>query len=1208
MAISADIFLYHASNFISKVGRFIFGVAKAALTEGPAELLCELVEEGFERLVDLKKRSDINATINESALAEEFSKEFLDKLYSDICEDVGINKKRGESKHLSEAILARFSAITEESVGSYSCLELLSADGSDRQARARLVAFLLECKRAICEQYAKNLKTTDIVEYQTQALITYECFRENFAKDFNFEHILYEPIIYCTHCGAREFTDFGSYVICNSCNSRINKIINSVFTNAVTGRLGEITDSIDKSLTAVKDTLEAVKSDTGETLAIVQEVLDLIKNGGSPAGSDIPRYINIARENLHRETSRAHPDDRLIHDYARGLTGITSSNSAFDAACHSMANYFIDASARDTRLKSYRMLDEDDFGALDIKDKESIARYAIKTLQSPHQEKYAISRFLQKYIPTGSELFSELDLMLKKKCEAYDKDIFNTERDFDVFIMYISEDLDIVSVVANQLEARGLTCFYSERNLLHIISTKNNDYFDVLKKVMHRSKCLLFVSTATSRDLSKSDRGHIEEMRYLMEYEYKQACGKETCSPAEYKKLASKYKKPRFVRFLDDGINEKTNEYINSFFYGITNHGAIGLIADAIKSVIGSQNKGKEKSYAPIAAPDSGAVKQGPDEKRIKRESLKKEKEARKQKRAEEKRLAKEAREKEKSRKRERALAEKQRKKKRVSPAQIIRKCASAVKTAVNKTFSAIGNFFKKIGSAIISLFSKTKISKTVSIIIILTVIGLLGIVGISSLLPQKPSDTSVYNSFGYSRLNGEITITKYTGNESSIELPSEILGEPVTRIAPNAFENCTSLKSVTVPDSVTSIGDGAFGSCTSLTSVTIGSGVTSIGGSVFNGCSSLTNITIPNSVTSIANHAFDGCKSLVSVTIPDSVTYIGTSAFKGCTSLEKITLPFVGAGKDGSSNTHFGYIFGAPGYSSNENYVPKSLKNVVITSTSAIAFSAFENCSSITSITIPNNTTSIGAYAFAGCKSLTSITIPDSVTNVGISAFKGCTSLEKITLPFVGFKKDSTDYTHFGYIFGASDYTSNKTYVPASLKEVVITDAEVIGDYAFRECDSLVTVSIPYSITSIGRGIFWGCNSLNYNSYDNAYYLGNYDNPFLLLVAAKNTSITSCTINDTTRFIHTAAFYGCNSLANVTIPNSVTFISDNAFQNCTGLTSITIPNSVASISYHTFLNCTSLTINCEAASKPDGWHAEWNRDNRPVNWGVNVE
>ena len=202
---------------------------------------------------------------------------------------------------------------------------------------------------------------------------------------------------------------------------------------------------------------------------------------------------------------------------------------------------------------------------------------------------------------------------------------------------------------------------------------------------------------------------------------------------------------------------------------------------------------------------------------------------------------------------------------------------------------------------------------------------------------------------------------------------------------------------SVTISNGVTSIGYSAFYGCSGLTSITIPDSVTSIGYSAFDGCSGLTSITIPDSVTSIDRYAFYGCSGLTSITIPDSVTSIGLGAFGWCNGLTRISIPFVGDRKDGTSNTHFGYIFGADSYSDNNDYVPSSLKTVVITGGTSIGERAFSGCTGLTSITIPDSVTSIGSYAFYSCSGLTSITIPDSVTSIGLGAFYDCRGLTSI-------------------------------------------------------------------------------------------------------------------------------------------------------------------------------------------------------------------
>ena len=437
----------------------------------------------------------------------------------------------------------------------------------------------------------------------------------------------------------------------------------------------------------------------------------------------------------------------------------------------------------------------------------------------------------------------------------------------------------------------------------------------------------------------------------------------------------------------------------------------------------------------------------------------------------------------------------------------------------------------------------------------------------------------------------------------SCSSLTSVTISGSVTRISEYAFSGCSGLTSIVVEDgnpvyhssgnciietenktliagckssvipddgSVTSIDNRAFYNCDGLTSVTIPDSVTSIGDYAFAGCSGLTSIVIPDSVTSIGGSAFSGCSGLTNVTIGNGVTSIGSRAFYGCSGLTSITIPFVGEKADGTGETKFGYIFGASYYSGNEDYVPSSLKEVIITGGTYIYRNAFAGCSGLTSVTIPDSVTSIIGRAFYGCSGLTSVTIGNGVTSIGDEAFCECNSLTSITIP------DSV--------------TS-------------------IGDEAFRECSSLTSITIPDSVTSIGEGAFYGCNVIIQIENGVSYVDG--------WVIDCDTSVTSVQLREGTRGIVDSAFYGCSGLTDVyyqgdlsgwlgiefgdeyanpmyyaenlyingqllqgdvVIPDGTEKIGDYAFYNCDGLTSITIPDSVTSIGDYVFEYCSSLT------------------------------
>ncbi len=224
------------------------------------------------------------------------------------------------------------------------------------------------------------------------------------------------------------------------------------------------------------------------------------------------------------------------------------------------------------------------------------------------------------------------------------------------------------------------------------------------------------------------------------------------------------------------------------------------------------------------------------------------------------------------------------------------------------------------------------------------------------------------------------------------------------------------------------------------------------------------------------------------------------------------------------------------------------------------------------TEYTVPDGVTEIGDGAFKNCKTLTKITIPDSVTRIGHNAFSGCTSLTSVTLPFVGDLKTGISRTHFGYLFGADDFTKQNKYVPTSLKTVVLTGEPIIDSNAFSGCTGLTSVTIPNSVTSIGASAFSGCTGLTSVTIpDSVTSIGS-------KAFSGCTGLTSITIPDSVTSIDASAFKGCTGLTSVTIPNSVTSIGSSAFEGCTGLTSITIPNSVTSIGSFAFEGCTGLT------------------------------
>ena len=215
------------------------------------------------------------------------------------------------------------------------------------------------------------------------------------------------------------------------------------------------------------------------------------------------------------------------------------------------------------------------------------------------------------------------------------------------------------------------------------------------------------------------------------------------------------------------------------------------------------------------------------------------------------------------------------------------------------------------------------------------------------------------------------------------------------------------------------------------------------------------------------------------------------------------------------------------------EIYIPSQIKYGKYTyEVTSIGDFAFDGCSSLTSITIPNSVTSIGEGAFARCGSLTSVTIPNSVTSIRKEAFYWCKSLTSIIIP-----NSVTSIGKWAF-YGCGSLTA--IAIPNSVTS--------IGGHAFAWCESLTSVTIPNNVTSIGEGAFYWCESL-----------------------------TSITIPNSVTSIGEGAFAWCKSLTSITIPNSVTSIGKEAFFGCFSLGSVKIPRSLTDIGQDAFPAYTSV-------------------------------
>lgn len=491
-----------------------------------------------------------------------------------------------------------------------------------------------------------------------------------------------------------------------------------------------------------------------------------------------------------------------------------------------------------------------------------------------------------------------------------------------------------------------------------------------------------------------------------------------------------------------------------------------------------------------------------------------------------------------------------------------------------------------------------------------------------------------------------------------------------------------SGIEEITLPARTKLINDDLFWQCYSLTSVSFEEGfVADLGNYIFQECTSLKNITIPYTVQAIGDYAFQNCTSLLSVTFEDTAEHpsrlyqIGDWTFYGCSAITSVTIPdsvyIFGAVSDKEASSLKDYYFnntttGAT-HGGKNFYNCTSLREVKLSKNiQYLGLQTFYNCSALTSLTLPEGLLGLGYGVFQNCSRLIELDIPDSVTTIAAAVttvsylFSGCSSLTSVTLPSVAFIGT--------YAF--QECTSLRSItIPATVKG--------IGAYAFKNCSNLSTIKFgeegetpaltsvgnyafqnsgitsfisPASLTTIGTKIFDGCTKLAAITWNggniaaNAFQsmaslrtfvfgenattetIGNY--------AFDGTSITTIQFPSTVKSLGNYSFQNCTLLQSIKFPASITSLGTYAFRydtsltevifeeginlttiptyifyGCTALTAIDIPDTVTSIGNYAFHSCKLLEINIPAAVKSIGIYAFYgNRNATKLTFETNEE
>ena len=430
-------------------------------------------------------------------------------------------------------------------------------------------------------------------------------------------------------------------------------------------------------------------------------------------------------------------------------------------------------------------------------------------------------------------------------------------------------------------------------------------------------------------------------------------------------------------------------------------------------------------------------------------------------------------------------------------------------------------------------------------------------------------------DEFEYEVLDAEqqtAYITRYSGKGGDVVVPSTVTIEgdeyTVTAIGSAAFQNSTTLKSVSIPNTITEIGDNAFSGCRNMTAIDLPSSLTTIGEYAFYNCKKLASIVISASVESIGSSAFQDCEALATVDLSNatSLTTIGDNAFYSCDALTAIDF----------SNT---------------------------TSLSSIYYQAFYDCPLQGEVFIPGTVAYMGNYVFSGCADITNINCEANSKPDNWDYDWNWEGARNGRIP-TNWAYGKWNLSDDGVLTVLECFENNSPWSNMSDKimSVVIEDGvSCVGNGAFYNCKNLTSIDLPNSVTSIGNSAFSDCISLTSITLgENVETIGN-------SAFSNCENLTSIELPNSVTTIGGYAFYGCKNLSSIDLPNSVTTIEGNAFSRC-GIRAIFIPNSVTTMDNWVFstLNGT-MTIFCQCTeeNKPDGWEAYWHNWQNVV-WGAN--
>ena len=412
----------------------------------------------------------------------------------------------------------------------------------------------------------------------------------------------------------------------------------------------------------------------------------------------------------------------------------------------------------------------------------------------------------------------------------------------------------------------------------------------------------------------------------------------------------------------------------------------------------------------------------------------------------------------------------------------------------------------------------------------------------------------------------GKINGVEY-GPFAGGKLETVSFGTLINTIPDNLCMNTTSLQKIelqSVKASLRTIGKNAFKGCTSVEEVTIPKGILTVSNSAFEGCSGLTDVTI--AAKTINAKAFAECTNLKAVKMEEGVTTIQGMAFAN-TQISAVTIPSTlttaGTTKEGTiEKGPFAGTMIATVHGQTEDSTEVQEGATILPETKKIPDNLFLGCTSIIDVQIPETVTEIGQKSFKDASSVKNVTFAvntetgkvKGVEKIGISAFDGCSSLRELVLPETVTEVLQGAFANEGALVKAdmSRAASLKKWDKESFK----------GDTALAE----VVLPTAGGITAIPDGAFSGCTSL---TGENLKIPKNIVT--ITANAFKESGLKKLYIPNQVTMIGASAFEACKNLEDVHISNNISIISQSTFKNCEKLEKIEIPVKVDQIGTNAF-------------------------------------